>query len=317
MISFAIRRLVFAVAAVWLAATITFVLVQIAPGDPVSALLGDYAAAGQAQDLAASLGLSRSPIALYGDWLTRAVLGDFGRSLRSQAPVVMLIAERAPVTLALMLPALVLASAAGLAIGLAAARRTEGSQTTVALLALSNAVPAYVVAQALILIFALGLGWLPVQGLSDARSVQSGPADLLRHLVLPVLSLTLLQLSSLALIARVRVSEELRKPYSLTAAAKGLTAGQVKRRHALSNAAVPLVTLIGWRFGALVGGAVVIETVFALPGLGRLAVTAAISRDFPVVIGVVLFACALTVAVNLLVDLVAHRLDPRIAEARG
>jgi peptide/nickel transport system permease protein len=314
-IGYAVRRFAFALIAVWFASTLTFIIIQLAPGDPVTALLGDYAAAGQSQDLAASLGLDRSRIALYGDWLARAATGDLGRSFRSQVPVLTLIAERAPVTLALMLPALAISTAAGLAIGLAAARRQGQSPATVAMLALFNAVPGYVVAQTLVLVFALGLGWLPVQGLTNARTGGSGFLDTLRHLVLPILSLSILQVSYVALIARVRVSEELRRQYCLTAVAKGLTPGQVKWRHALTNAAIPLITLIGWRFGAVVGGAVVVETVFALPGIGRLAITAALSRDYPVVIGVVLIACALTVVVNVVVDVVAHRLDPRIAEA--
>jgi len=211
----------------------------------------------------------------------------------------------------------VLASLAGLGLGLAAADMRRGSRAVAGALAGLHAVPRYVIAQVLVVVFALGLGWFPVQGLVDPRSHGEGIQHLLTvawRLTLPVLSLAMLQLAFVALLTRARVAEELRKPYVVTALAKGLSAGEAKRRHALPNAALPLITLIGWRFGAIVGGAVVIETVFALPGLGRLAVTSALARDFPTVIGIVIVACAVVVAVNVVVDLLAFRLDPRLTQ---
>jgi peptide/nickel transport system permease protein len=318
LIRFAIRRTLLGLIAVWFAASLTFVLVHAAPGGPAAALGGDHGAAGHLEEVTRAYGLDRPLPALYAEWLARLARGDLGLSYRSQLPVATLIAERAPVTIALMLPALVLATLAGLALGLAAADLRRGSRVVVGALAGLHAVPSYVIAQVLVIVFAMGLGWFPVQGLADPRSDAAGlerAAEVAWRLTLPVVSLATLQLAFVALLMRARVAEELRQAYVTTALAKGLSPAAAKRRHALPNAALPLVTLIGWRFGAIVGGSVVIETVFALPGLGRLAVTSALARDFPTVIGIVVVACAVVVAVNVLVDLVAFRLDPRLSKA--
>jgi len=310
-----LRRLLLGLMAVWFAASLGFVLVHAAPGGPAVALVGEHAAPGQLEDVTRAWGLDRPRSVQYAQWLARLARGDFGISYRAQAPVATLIAERAPVTLALMLPALVLASAAGIVLGVAASALRRGSRWVVGVLAGLHAVPSYAIAQVLVLVFALGLGWFPVQGLSDARSEATGAEGWLQmvwRLALPVLSLALLQSAFVALLARARVGEEMRQPYVATALAKGLSLAQVRRRHALRNAALPLLTLIGWRFGAIVGGAAVIETLFALPGLGRLAVSSALARDIPTVSGIVIVACATVVAANLLVDLVGGWLDPRV-----
>jgi peptide/nickel transport system permease protein len=317
LIRFAFRRILLGLIAVWFAASVTFLLVHVTPGGPATALIGDYGAPGHLEELTRAYGLDKPLPSQYVEWLARLARGDLGISYRSQLPVATLIAERAPVSIALMLPALVLASLAGLVLGLAAADMRRGSRVFAGALAGLHAVPSYVIAQILVVVFALGLGWFPVQGLVDARSHGEGLQHLAAmawRLTLPVLSLALLQLAFVALLTRARVAEELRKPYVVTALAKGLSAGEAKRRHALPNAALPLITLIGWRFGAIVGGAVVIETVFALPGLGRLAVTSALARDFPTVIGIVIVACAVVVAVNVVVDLLAFHLDPRLSQ---
>lgn len=313
-----LRRFGLGLVAVWLAATVAFVLVHAAPGGPAAVLAGDFGAPGHLEEINRAYGLDRPLPALYVDWLGRILSGDLGVSYRTQVPVLLLIAERAPVTVGLMLPALLLATLAGTGIGLAVARMRRGSRVVTGVLAGVHAVPSYVLAQVLVLVFAMGLHWLPVQGLVDPRSSASGVAqgwEVLRHLALPVISLATMQCAFIGLLVRARVAEELRKPYVVTALAKGLSESTVKRRHALPNAAPALVTLIGWRFGAMVGGSVVIETVFALPGLGRLAVTSALGRDIPTVVGIVLVTCAVVVAVNVIVDLVAHWLDPRIGNA--
>ena len=318
LIRFALRRILLGLIAVWFAASLAFVLVHSAPGGPAAALGGDYGAPGQLEEVTRAYGLDRALPALYAQWLARLLGGDLGISYRSQLPVATLIAERAPVTIALMLPALVLATLAGLALGLAAAGLRRGSRAVVGALAGLHAVPSYVIAQALVVVFAMGLGWFPVQGLVDPRSDGAGLGGLAAmawRLTLPVASLATLQLAFVALLTRARVAEELRQPYVTTALAKGLSPLEAKRRHALPNAALPLITLIGWRFGAIVGGSVVIETVFALPGLGRLAVTSALARDYPTVVGIVVVTCAVVVAINVLVDLIAYRLDPRLTRA--
>ena len=313
-----LRRALLGAVAVWFAASLGFVLVHLAPGGPAVALGGEHGAPGHLEEVTRAYGLDRPLPVLYVEWLGRLVRGDLGVSYRAQAPVATLIAERAPVTLALMLPALVLASAAGIALGVAAAGARGGARWVAGALAGLHAVPSYVVAQLLVLVFALGLGWFPVQGLVDARSEATGAARwaaMAWRLALPVLALALLQCAFVALLARARVAEELRQPYIATALAKGLSEREARRRHALPNAALPLVTLVGWRFGAVVGGSVVIETLFALPGLGRLAVTSALARDIPTVTGIVVVACAVVVTVNVVVDAIAAWLDPRVARA--
>jgi peptide/nickel transport system permease protein len=314
-IAFAADRVLFGLVAVWAAASLVFLLAAFAPGDPVTAMAGDFGAAGHAEAVARALGLDRPLPVLYAEWLGRLAVGDLGVSWRSQVPVATLIAERAPVTLALMLAALILAAAAGTLLGLALSSPVRPLRWVAGLFAGIHALPSYVVAQALVFGLALGLGVFPVQGLSDPRAPVEGAArlfDLAWRLTLPVLSLALLQTAFVALLCRARVSEELARPYVRTARAKGLGPWAVKVGHALPNAALPLVTLVGWRLGSVIGGAVVVETVFALPGLGRLVVTAATARDHPVVVGVVVVACAVAIATNLLVDAVVRRLDPRV-----
>ncbi len=313
-----LRRALLGAVAVWFAASLGFLLVHLAPGGPAVALGGEHGAPGHLEEVTRAYGLDRPLPVLYVEWLRRLARGDLGLSYRAQVPVARLIAERAPVTLALMLPALLLASAAGIALGLAAAGPRRGSRWVAGALAGLHAVPSYVVAQLLVLVFALGLGWFPVQGLVDARSDATGVdlwAAMAWRLTLPVLALALLQCAFVALLARARVAEELRQPYIATALAKGLSEREARRRHALPNAALPLLTLIGWRFGAIVGGSVVLETLFALPGLGRLVVTSALARDIPTVTGIVVVTCAVVVAVNVAVDAIAASLDPRVARA--
>lgn len=183
----------------------------------------------------------------------------------------------------------------------------------VAAMSALHAVPNYLVAQALVIALAVGAGLFPVQGLVDARA-PGGFWDMAHHLVLPVVSLAMHHLTFIVLLTRARIGREMQMHYVTTAFAKGLTKHQVRVRHALPNALLPLTTLFGSRFGAFVAGSVVIETVFALPGLGRLAVSSAIGRDYPTIIGVVLVGCAAIVIANLIVDLLMHWLDPRTAE---
>ncbi len=318
MICYAAGRVLFGVVTVWVAATLAFLLAHLAPGGPAIGLGGENGAPGHLEAVNRALGLDRPLPVIYLDWLSRLLTGDLGYSWRAQAPVAAIIRDHAPVTLGLMVPALVLATVAGLPLGLWAASARSSSGWFAGSLGALHALPSYVVAQGLVFVFALGLGLFPVQGLSDPRVSLEGiqrMADLGWRMTLPVLSLAVLQMAFVALVARSRIAEEMARPYAKTAFAKGLGTTAVKLRHALPNAALPLVTLVGWRLGAAIGGSVVIETVFALPGLGRLAVTSASARDTPVVIGIVLVACTATIVVNILVDLVVRRLDPRSDDA--
>lgn len=309
-----LRRLLLAVPTLLVAATIAFALAHLAPGSPAIALGGDFGAPGLVEEIARIQGLDRPIAVIYGEWLWRLAQGDLGFSFRAQTRVAELIRDRLPVTLTLTLSAILLSMLLGIWIGTVSAARA-GGRWTVAGLAAFQALPAYLVAQLLVLVFALWLGWLPIQGLGDPRAPPEGIVATLvertRYLLLPVLALALSQLGFVALLTRARLREELGRLYMTTARARGASEPAARRRHALPNALLPLLTLFGSRIGALIGGALVIETVFALPGLGRLAVTAAIARDQPTVIGVVLVAALVIVLANLVVDLLHLRLDPR------
>jgi peptide/nickel transport system permease protein len=311
---FLLRRLAFGMLAVLAAASLAFVLAWHAPGGPAVGLLGEQAAAGQVEEVTARLGLDRPAIEVWAGWMGRLLRGDLGTSWREQAPVAALILERLPLTLTLTSAAALLAALAGMLLGVAAS--ACAARWPVAALAAFHAVPGYVVAQGLVLVFALWLGLLPVQGIADARDPAAGGVALLlerlRHLVLPVAALALHQLCFVALLVRAGVRAQMALPYATAAMARGRGRAGARWRHALPNAALPVATLTAARIGGLVGGAVVIETAFALPGLGRLAVTAALARDHPVVIGCVVAACALVWVANLLADAIAPLIDPRL-----
>lgn len=317
MLGFLLRRVVFGLVAVLAAASLAFLLAWHAPGGPAVGLAGEYGAPGYLEEVAARFGLDRPAWQVWLDWIGRLLRGDLGTSWREGAPVAALIAERLPITLALTLGGAALAVLAGTLIGLAAAAWDTRSWPAAALAAL-HAVPGYVAAQALVVVFALWLGLLPVQGIADARDPATGGLAVLgeqaRHLALPMLALALHQLCFIGLLVRAGLIGEMRRPYVTAAMARGMGRGAARWRHALPNAMLPVATLTAARFGGLVGGALVIETAFALPGLGRLAVTAAIARDHPVVIGCVVTAAAIAWGANLLADMLAPLLDPRLRE---
>jgi peptide/nickel transport system permease protein len=244
-----------------------------------------------------------------------ALTGDFGRSYLHKAPVMTVIVERLPATLSVVLPAALLSLLIGAAIGLASTpppgsrRRFLGP-----LLALvGHMMPTFWVAQGLVLLFALVLGWFPVQGLDDPRLATPSVLDRVRHLVLPVLALAVHQLAMTALTLRAALRQEVARPYMTTALAKGLSFPRARFRHALVNALQPVVAVLGGRIGSAFVGAIAVETVFALPGLGRLIVSAAINRDHPLVLGIALSVCAVAMLGNLLTDLAMNRIDPRMA----
>jgi peptide/nickel transport system permease protein len=313
-----LRRLLLALPTLIVAATVAFVLAHLAPGNPAAALGGDFGAPGLAEEVARIQGLDRPLWAIYGEFLWRLAQGDLGFSFRAQARVATLIGERLGVTLTLTISALLLAMMLGIVFGAIAAARA-GGRVVVAGLAVLQALPVYLIAQFLVLVFAVWLGALPIQGIENPRAPAEGLvavlAERVRYLALPVLALGLGQFGYVALLTRARLGEELGALYVTTARARGMTETAIRFRQALPNALVPLLTLFGGRFGALVGGALVVEKVFALPGLGRLAVTAAIARDQPAVIGVVLVASLAILLANLAVDLAQLWLDPRQREA--
>jgi peptide/nickel transport system permease protein len=310
-----LRRLLQVPLGLAIVGSLAFLLIHVAPGGPVTALSGEYATAELRQEIEARYGLDRPLGERYLAWTGAALRGDFGRSYLHKAPVISVILDRLPATLALVLPAALLSLLVGGAIGLwstpppGARRRFIGP-----LLALvGHMMPTFWVAQGLVLVFALKLGWLPVQGLDNPRLATPDILDRVRHLVLPVTALTIHQLAMTALVLRAALSNEVGRPYMVTALAKGLDFPRARRSHALVNAVQPLLAVLGGRIGATFVGAIAIETVFALPGLGRLIVSAAINRDHPLVLGIALSVCAVAMLGNLVTDLAMNRIDPRMA----
>ncbi len=314
MLRFLLARLIFGIIAVLASASLAFLLAWHAPGGPAVGLGGEYGAPGYLEEVAARYRLDRPGWEVWIGWMGRLAQGDLGQSWREQAPVSALILERLPLTLSLTLAAAAVSALLGTLIGTAASASER--RWPVAALSALHAVPGYIVAQALVLVFALGLGLLPVQGIADPRDPAAGGLagllEALRHLVLPVLALALHQLCFTALVVRAGVIAQMRQPYVIAAQARGLSRAAARWRHALPNAALPVATLTAMRLGSLVGGALVIEVAFALPGLGRLAVSAAVARDHPLVIGTVVAACIIAWAANLLADATAPLLDPRL-----
>jgi len=283
---------------------LVFLMSHLTPGDPATIMLGESASASDVARLRHELGLDRPIAVQYGLYLANVLHGDLGRSIRSSRPVVEEILERFPPTLQLTLAAMALAVTAGVLLGAVAATIRGGAAETlvmgVSLLGIS--MPSFWLGLLLILFFGLALGWFPVTGGTGWQA-----------LVLPATTLGAQAMAVLARLTRTSLLDVLPSEYVRTARAKGLAGRHVLFRHALRNALIPVITVMGLQFGALLGGAVIVESVFARAGLGRYAVTAVQARDFPVVQGIVLFAAAVYALVNLAVDVIYVVLDPRIS----
>ncbi|MGD9604051.1 MAG: ABC transporter permease [Gammaproteobacteria bacterium] len=300
------QRLASGFATVMAISACVFLLAHVVPGDPVDAMLGERATAADRAELRRALGLDAPLGAQFGAYYARLARGDLGRSLHSQRAIGGMIAERAPYTLGLAAAALVLAVAIALPLGLWSALSPTGWPerigATVALI--GGAVPGFVIGPVLIVVFAVGLGWFPIGGADSPRSV-----------FLPALTLASGLAAVLSRQLRAALIQVLGEPYFRAAAARGLPFAVRVRRHALRNAAIPVLTVFGMQLGALLGGAVITETVFAWPGLGTLAMEAIERRDYPVLQACVLVVSACYVGVNMLTDWVCAWCDPRIGDA--
>lgn len=311
------RRLGLAAVLVAVALTIDFVLIHTAPGDPVTLLAGEGGDPAYYATVRASLGLDRPLGEQYLDYLTSAAHGDLGYSIAYRAPVVEVIGARLGPTLLLMVPALVLAAVVGGLLGVAAGRRA-GSRADELISTgtlVGTSVPSFWIGQLLVLAFAVGLGWLPVQGMSDPHGSDTALGHLLdvgRHLVLPVVTLAAVQLALVARLVRGSLAEVLAQDHIRTARAKGLGRRAVVYRHGLRNAMLPVTTVIGTRFGALLAGAVLVETIFSWPGVGRLLYDSTLARDYPVLLGLFALVSVTIVLANLVTDLLYAVLDPRV-----
>jgi peptide/nickel transport system permease protein len=295
---------------------VTFCLIHWAPGDPVVALGGEHGDAGHYAAIRHRFGLDRPWPEQLLAYVVNLVHGDLGVSFLHGRPVREVIADRVPATLLLLLTALLISSAAGLALGTLAARRAHGPADLAlsAAALLGYATPSFWLAQMALLMLAVPTGLLPVQGMTDARRALTGVEwglDVLHHLALPALVLAAGELALTTRLVRTGLLEALQTDYVRTARAKGLPEARVVR-HALRNCLLPVVTVIGSRVGMLLSGAVLVETVFAWPGLGRLLLSSLLGRDYPVLLGLFLLVSISIVVANLLTDLVYGWLDPRI-----
>ncbi len=317
MAGYILRRLLQAVPLVLGILVLTFVLIHLAPGDPIYALAGQSGDAAYYAEMRARLGLDRPLLEQLAIYLLNALHGDFGYSYTHSQPVLVVIAERIPATLLLMLPALGLSSVLGIWLGAQAAanQNQPADHAIVTGTLLGAALPPFWLGQMLVIVFAANLGLFPVQGMSTARGTPTGltgALDVLYHLVLPVVTLATLQLTLVTRLTRSSLREALGEDYVRTGRAKGLSGLQVLLRHAFPNALLPVVTLVGTQFGTLLTGAVLTEIIFAWPGLGRLLYDATLARDYPLLMGVFLLASASVIAANLIVDVLYGWLDPRI-----
>ena len=288
-----------------------FSLLRLTPGDPAAVMLGDNATATDIERLRRVLGLDQPLPLQFVSWVGRIVRGDLGQSLFLDRPVTWAIVERLEPTTMLTLYALIIAVGVAVPAGtVAAARRgswTDRGVMTFALLGVS--LPDFLVGLLLILVFAVALGWMPSEGY---RPLGDGVVANFRSLLLPAIALGMAQAALIARTTRAAVLEVLQHDYVRTARAKGLRERVVMWHHVLRNALVPIITIIGLSYAILMGGAVIVETVFNLPGVGRLVITSVTRRDYPVIQGVVLFAATVSVLVNLAVDVIYAQLDPRV-----
>lgn len=315
MLKFLLQRLLALVPVLFTVAIIVFLILRLTPGDPAAVIAGNNATNEDIDRIREQLGLTKPLVTQFMIWLGGVLQGDLGYSFYLGKPVTELIAQRIEPTLSLAAGTMVLAVLVAVPLGTLAAWRMGGwlDRILSGFAVAGFSVPVFVIGYVLIYIFAIQLQWLPVQGYRRLfGEFSQGLGPWAYQLVLPWLSLATIYVALIARVTRASVSEALTEDYIRTARAKGVTEQAVLLRHALANAAVPIVTVIGIGIALLIGGVVVTETVYAIPGLGSLTVDAVLNRDFPVIQGVVLFFSVLYVLINLLVDLSYLWLDPRI-----
>lgn len=303
MLRFIVRRLLLTIPVLLGVATLVFSLIHLVPGDPVQAMLGDSATPQDVAEVRTRLGLDKPLYVQYATFLKHVTNGNLGTSLRTNQPVTTAIAERMPATFELAIAAMIVATLIAVPLGIVAAVRagtvTDYGATTLALVGIS--IPNFWLGPLMAIVFSIALGWLPVSGRGTAA-----------HLVLPAITLGAPLAAVLARMTRASVIEELRELYVLAARARGASRIRAVVRHAFRNSLIPIVTVLGLQFGAVLTGAVITETIFAWPGVGRLLIQSISFRDYPMVQGCILLIAVTYVAMNLLTDLVYGLLDPRI-----
>ncbi|HEX7282582.1 MAG TPA: nickel ABC transporter permease [Vicinamibacterales bacterium] len=303
MLRYLVRRLLLTIPVLLGVATLVFSLIHLVPGDPAQAMLGDGASAQDIAELRKSLGLDAPLFDQYVTFLSRAITGDLGRSFRTGQPVTTMIVERVPATAELAIAAMVVAVVIAIPLGVIAAvwRGTAADYGAMTFALAGVSIPNFWLGPLLAIVFAVELGWLPVSG-------RGTPA----HLVLPAISLGLALAAILARMTRASLLDELRELYVRAARARGASRTAAVTAHALRNSMVPLLTIVALQFGAVLTGAVITETIFAWPGIGRLLIQSIGFRDYPMVQGCILLIAVTYVSVNLITDLLYGVLDPRI-----
>lgn len=311
MYAYILRRILATIPVMLIVAFIVFSLLYLTPGDPAAVIAGEHATAEDIARIRANLGLNDPFLLRFGTWIASIMQFDLGTSLLTNMPVSQMIGQRIEPTLSLMLPTLILAVCIAVPLGVIAAWRagTKVDHFITVFAVLGFSVPVFVVGYALVWSFSLKLGWLPVQGYAP---IGQGVSRWFQHLVLPCLTLSSAYIALITRITRTAVLEVLQQDYIRTAEAKGVGRHAILFVHALKNASVPIITVIGIGVALLIGGAVVTESVFAIPGLGRLTMESILRRDYPLIQAIVLLFSISYVLVNLLIDIAYTFVDPRI-----
>ncbi|MFS8153304.1 ABC transporter permease [Vreelandella titanicae] len=311
MFAYFIRRILASIPVMLVVALFVFLLLRLSPGDPAAIIAGDMASPAQLANIRTALGLDQPLHIQFFVWLGELVRGNFGTSLISQTPVLTMIGQRLEPTVSLAVVAILFTVVISVPLGVIAAWRHGRFLDNLVMSAsvVGFSVPVFVIGYLLIQLFALELGWLPVQGF---RSLSEGIATFASRIVLPALTLSSIYIALITRMTRASMLEVLDEDYIRTARAKGLAERAVLFRHALRNAAVPILTVIGTGFALMISGVVVTESVFNIPGLGRLIVDAVLARDYPVIQALILLTAGLYVIINLLIDLSYAITDPRI-----
>lgn len=311
MTAYLVRRLLATIPVMMVVATVVFSLVHLAPGDPAAIIAGDNVTPKQIAEIRARLGLDQPLWQQFVLWISNLAQGDLGTSIFSGKPVTELIAQRAEPTIALTTTTLIVAISIAITAGVLAAWKagTWVDRSVMLFAVMGFSVPVFVVGYGLVYVFSMQLKWLPVQGYAP---IADGFGPFLRHLILPSVALGLAYVALIARITRTSMLEVLAEDYIRTADAKGVATGPKLMRHALKNAAVPIATVIGIGVALLIGGVVITESVFNIPGIGRLTVDAILKRDYPIIQGIILIFSAWYVLINLAVDVLYTFLDPRI-----
>lgn len=311
MSGYILRRCLAVIPVMLLVAVFVFLLLRLTPGDPAAIIAGDMATPAQLERIREAMGLNDPLHIQFATWIGQLLRGDLGVSLISNTPVAAMVADRIGPTLSVAVLTILMSVAIAVPMGVLAAwkHRSAADYAVMAFSVLGFSIPVFVIGYLFILVFSLRLGWFPVQGF---QPLSAGLAPFLSTAFLPALTLSTIYVALIARMTRANMLEVLGEDYIRTARAKGAPERRVLFRHALKNAAVPILTVIGTGFALLIGGVVVTETVFNIPGVGRLTVDAILARDYPVIQAMILLTSFLYVLVNLLIDLSYSLFDPRI-----